>query len=738
MKYFVLFLSCFLFLFSGCELNSTVDNNPTESPTPLVEVTEEPTESTTNPEAVQRVAEVIDSVGFGHILPDYSNSTGAVPVPILTLEQYIQVVNLFGSSLGGIDFLIYANAYDLNKDGTYELFYNFGSNNLDFLYFSGNDLISLWLEPQFGSSSSRYDIYYSPETNQIITKEVSSATSLSGSLFYNIYDFEDNKFVLTSSLFRFGHSDHILVDESGTYIEDIYGNYQISPEFVEDYNRFFANGGLVFTVVDWRADYDLIEDYMDDYDRFQVDGGEILDFTEWQTKYEYIEGQLLSKSHSFPSIIQHSSTFEFVQKLLDECVNTSGIEIKLSEELVIDMGTFDKATGNLLNGTKIFPDGFKTRQNVKRYDGNFSVQTGQCLNGSAILFSGDRWEGVFEITGSLLDGKMIAENGDTVEGYRRESWTGDTFFLPDRISFPTGNAVEGRFEPNSTTLLDGRITRSDGSIEIITDQLELLSDVKKYLLTNTLSRTVVNTAEQDVAFIIADFACIASIPEYDIYLYNINDGLDMLLYYDGKYEILPYYWQLPRLYLPELTLYDHNEDGKLELVIKIYQQGGTGVSMWSLLLVEIDEDNESLYYEGIFYKFNHKFLSFEVLSQLILGHIEYVETVDSFWNFYINNIKYSIDLEYIISSNYPEAEITILEFGRPYLLDINYIYFEEKILVKLDLQANYTNNLGMPLYFGDGANTPGYAVYASLIYEDGRLHIDEVWVQLGDELAIIK
>ena len=90
------------------------------------------------------------------------------------------------------------------------------------------------------------------------------------------------------------------------------------------------------------------------------------------------------------------------------------------------------------------------------------------------------------------------------------------------------------------------------------------------------------------------FPMIASMPDKDIYLYGKNDGsLGCILFVGGTsyhYEIP---WFTPRFFLPEMRLYDIDKDGIEELVIANYYGSGTGISIWGLCIVKINENDDN-------------------------------------------------------------------------------------------------------------------------------------------------
>jgi len=90
------------------------------------------------------------------------------------------------------------------------------------------------------------------------------------------------------------------------------------------------------------------------------------------------------------------------------------------------------------------------------------------------------------------------------------------------------------------------------------------------------------------------FPLIASIPDKEIYLYGKHDGFSGCILFVGEtsyhYEIP---WFTPRFFMPEIRLYDIDNDGIEELVIANYYGSGTGISIWGLNIVEINENTEN-------------------------------------------------------------------------------------------------------------------------------------------------
>ncbi|MCL2400588.1 MAG: hypothetical protein FWC91_12695 [Defluviitaleaceae bacterium] len=95
-----------------------------------------------------------------------------------------------------------------------------------------------------------------------------------------------------------------------------------------------------------------------------------------------------------------------------------------------------------------------------------------------------------------------------------------------------------------------------------------------------------------------NFALVSSIDGYSIYLYakDIFQEGGMLLYYKGEHVYLDNWSSaFPRLILPQLFYYDLNKDGINELIAIIAIGSGTGVSIYDLHVLNIDNANDDGY-----------------------------------------------------------------------------------------------------------------------------------------------
>ena len=90
------------------------------------------------------------------------------------------------------------------------------------------------------------------------------------------------------------------------------------------------------------------------------------------------------------------------------------------------------------------------------------------------------------------------------------------------------------------------------------------------------------------------FPLIAAIPEENIYLYATKDCLQETILFVGdishSYNIP---WITPRWFMPDMKLYDFDNDGLNELAIRHYYGSGTGISIWGLTIIEINESTEN-------------------------------------------------------------------------------------------------------------------------------------------------
>jgi len=272
-------------------------------------------------------------------------------------------------------------------------------------------------------------------------------------------------------------------------------------------------------------------------------------------------------------------------------------------------------------------------------------------------------------------------------------------------------------EAEDETELEDITEAAESHTELVTEPETFIYDlpekVKQYIIENTLD-TIPNGFRE--------FSCIAAIPEKDIYLYGYNNGGSLLLKYQNKYEIFNYYWLTPRRVLPEVYLYDYDGDGEKELAVKLYQASGTGVSMWSLLMVEVNEEAEQ--YEDIFYGFKYSMLGYDKIHKMISDHIEkteeYMENDKYLLDIYADGVKYTVDITEIKELYCNERESVGI-----CLSEINRVDIENRIIVHLPI-GYICGNMAFPVYM-----TEESAVYAEITYNNGKFQVNKTWVDKG-------
>lgn len=93
-------------------------------------------------------------------------------------------------------------------------------------------------------------------------------------------------------------------------------------------------------------------------------------------------------------------------------------------------------------------------------------------------------------------------------------------------------------------------------------------------------------------------ALLARLPEKDISLYGIWDEEhpegQCLLRVGERAWVYDLLWATPRCYLPQLHCGDFDSDGSEELALLTYVGSGTGVSYWTLTLVELEGETPTL------------------------------------------------------------------------------------------------------------------------------------------------
>lgn len=85
-------------------------------------------------------------------------------------------------------------------------------------------------------------------------------------------------------------------------------------------------------------------------------------------------------------------------------------------------------------------------------------------------------------------------------------------------------------------------------------------------------------------------ALVASIPERSIYLYGLDNGVE--LHTGDLVQQYEWIYSTPRMIEPRLAVKDYDADGHDELAIILYIGSGTGVSVEELHMIEMEEDPE--------------------------------------------------------------------------------------------------------------------------------------------------
>jgi hypothetical protein len=254
----------------------------------------------------------------------------------------------------------------------------------------------------------------------------------------------------------------------------------------------------------------------------------------------------------------------------------------------------------------------------------------------------------------------------------------------------------------------------------------LLNRIKKYINENPLDTEIWQYMASDEKYL----PCISAIPEKDIYLYSCENG-NVLLKYQDKYEMIYLKWgyTTPRLILPEMYLYDYDGDGIDELAIKIYQASGTGVSLWSLLMVEVNEEVQQ--YDDIFYRFKHTMLDYKKIYEMIFAHVEkteaYMDNDKYVLDIYLDGVNYNVDITAQIKEVYGSDAV----FTNLILNFINEIDIKNGIVISLPIGC--ISDKGVVAQY----KYENESVYAKFIYNNGVFKVGKTWIAIFDTITDI-
>lgn len=79
---------------------------------------------------------------------------------------------------------------------------------------------------------------------------------------------------------------------------------------------------------------------------------------------------------------------------------------------------------------------------------------------------------------------------------------------------------------------------------------------------------------------------LAQLPQKDISLYGTGDGEQVILRESDTLTAYPLPWLTPRSLLPQLHCGDFDGDGTQELLLLTYTGSGTGISSWTLTILD--------------------------------------------------------------------------------------------------------------------------------------------------------
>ncbi len=173
-------------------------------------------------------------------------------------------------------------------------------------------------------------------------------------------------------------------------------------------------------------------------------------------------------------------------------------------------------------------------------------------------------------------------------------------------------------------------------------------------------------------------------------LYGKGDFNTMLLECAGKYSEINYPYTSGRMTPLDLLESDFDKDGREELAIKFNIKHGTGISIDTLLMADL-EANDKLY--------TYQFLEEDFISQL-QEHLSYKITENGIYA-YVDGKQAGTHMD----DNIQWSEVTIGNF-------VSFEYVEQEIMINADLLFHHDNRTyGVPL--GNGT-----AVSATIVWNE--------------------
>lgn len=198
---------------------------------------------------------------------------------------------------------------------------------------------------------------------------------------------------------------------------------------------------------------------------------------------------------------------------------------------------------------------------------------------------------------------------------------------------------------------------------------------------------------------------LASIEDREIYLYSRYEFNGVTLLMENNTYEFDWVYMTPRQILPEMSIYDYDQDGHEEIAVSVNIGSGTGVAIDDLHILEFDGDQVT----------DHLYLADDYLSQL-RDEVEFrvvdQEVEPRTGILTVSGQSFEVDL----------SNLSIEDLGTIYeeLFFRDIVSFE---FIDDDIQAVFgvgalTEGAGIPIYVGD--------LVADVIYDQGTFRLGEM------------
>lgn len=214
------------------------------------------------------------------------------------------------------------------------------------------------------------------------------------------------------------------------------------------------------------------------------------------------------------------------------------------------------------------------------------------------------------------------------------SWPEEHLLIVDILfDYYEGYPVRGQYTYNFITGKIENLTTESTMIE--TDIKNMRNTLEHVSLEDLTSDEVTDAEEWDGI----SFPLIAAIPDKDIFLYGLHNELHkgvVLRYHD---TLQTFEWDyMVRDTLPEMSLYDIDQDEQDELIVITHVGAGTGISVSELHILELEEDGsyrdimfeEKDYISQLYAKIHYDYDSISQVLRVTAGEQTYDIPVKDF------------------------------------------------------------------------------------------------------------